>query len=307
MIDDTAAHLAFFDAAIFGDALRRFENFNLLNAPVPAIGVVEAGILLRLGSTVGYFDGRSAFQLIERSSDAVLQSWSMLVDDAIVSEKERWCDFISFAKPHTLDKNRFFQTDAYPGESLSFLGDVFETHLLLASDLLSDDEASLFSKWIGWRPSLPSLGQSPGPQWSIESFYIGFSKTIEYMQGVSDLVKGRHWGFADLGPELVEFDNAFRSVIAKRFNFSDEEVMRRYFKLAGEIVGGMKQPGPLWLDAERSLFDNLYGLLTEWDPAPFFGLPHRRSRWSVYAGAISESSTRQTSTGGLINYGQAGI
>jgi hypothetical protein len=260
---DMQSALEFFRAGIFNRALeyQKVADPADKGSIIADLGLTEAVDWVLLGTQIGYFERRQALKLVLSAKESIVTAWFRLLNRQLVSPEGDLGRGVSFeGEEPVLNAALFTPEQDVDSRERDLRHDTFQTILLLTAEHIWNDEAMYFVNSIGWTDSEDWFARKNGsvltPPRSAERIASGFADVLQYWHEVGSLGSSRFAETADRDRQSVVFVERARNVLVHRFHL-DQEVVMRYFSLAGEYMNLNNDGSPAWLDARRDAFDNL--------------------------------------------------
>jgi len=273
----TASNLEFFRAAILEPALgytRR--DLDEVERASWYLGAVEAAHWAALGGQIGYFEGEDAYQLIADSKE-VFDAWINLVNQNVISRAEPWAKVVTESGSIYQFREERFAPDReseIDERTRQFLQQTFQGYLLALAESSFDDDTQYFLTSVAWADDAEwnarRAGMRRGEADPVEKLWTGFANAVnclEQMRELSDSFESRDmslmFGVSPSLPEIPQpeaiekFTGQAQMIVSRRYFLSFDQLVNRYFVLAGELVGRARQDTAEWLDARPGFFNHL--------------------------------------------------
>ena len=227
---------------------------------------VEAACWASMGVRIGYFDPTHTYELIS-SSAGIFDAWAILNKGSLARFKQSAWNPIILGEPgeYRLNSEYFIShAEKSSAEERDLLQRTFQTLLLLTSENLLTDDSLFFLEDIGWTTSgqWERVKAPRGGRRSLQRTGLGLANILDYWAEIDDVVATDRPMEEDTRSMLSFFVDQVASIVRPRFNLSNDEIVDRYFILAGEFVGREPDNSAEWLDARGKFFAQLLRVVT---------------------------------------------
>jgi hypothetical protein len=328
--ENRAANLRFFIESIFKNALWLYGDSHIMNSfnIIEVVHWASLGVQIGYLSWEDVHDLISSSIPIREGVSPnepwwyfILIAWERLRET--ISPEDDWLQIIApqQGKP-ALDPRWFYVCDL-SGRRRELLHCAFQTFSLLTRELIFDNSSHYFLEKIGWASDNSAWNlRKPGTVFETghaRDIAAGFSNILSYWQEVEAMsisiarddvgenaVSDSRSPFADdwrrwvprnvgfpqysQGLEVPNFLQHFRTMVSRRFNLGQIEVMERYFLLAGEFVNSKRENTLEWHDVHLRSFSELSRFMS------YFGAGERIQEFSAHFWNLFTGSS-QTSFG----------